>query len=273
MLRYGVFNNFNDAGTLILSSKSDNFFIAAIIDPLSVGIYAFYTRLSEMAQQLLPGRLFENVVQPLFFAVPAGEADRKLPRYFSLLVNLNLLMQWPVLAFVTAYHAEIVQVVFGGKFIEHSWLLPVIVGFATFNIIAVPVTLVAQYEEKVQVILWSKVFGNLQCHCDPGAVAGGGCVRSGDREWNCAGDEERVHLVACAKSGQMDERRCGGVIGLRALGWGGCRMLLAEGGLKWISYSAPLFWVAGSWSGWAAACTWTGNLVRRPYPSCVIASW
>ena len=43
------------AGTLILSSKSDNFFIAAIIDPISVGIYAFYTRLSEMAQQLAAG--------------------------------------------------------------------------------------------------------------------------------------------------------------------------------------------------------------------------
>lgn len=158
LIRYGVFNNFNDAGTLILSSKSDSFFIAAIIDPLAVGIYAFYGRLSEMAQQLLPGRLFENVVQPLFFAVPAGEADQKIPRYFSLLINLNLLIQWPVLAYVTAYHAEIVQVVFGGKFIEQSWLLPAIVAFATFNVIAVPVTLVAQYEEKVHIILWSKLF-------------------------------------------------------------------------------------------------------------------
>jgi len=159
LVRYGVFNNFNDAGTLILSSKSDSFFIAAIIDPLSVGIYAFYTRLSEMAQQLLPVRLFENVVQPIFFAVPTEEADQKLPRYFSLLLNLNLLMQWPILAYAIAYHAEIVQVVFGGKFIEQSWLLPVIVGFSTFNVISVPVTLVAQYEEKVQVILWSKLFG------------------------------------------------------------------------------------------------------------------
>ncbi|MGB7738774.1 MAG: lipopolysaccharide biosynthesis protein [Steroidobacteraceae bacterium] len=159
LLRYGFFNNFNDAGTLVLSGQSDSFFIAAIIDPVSVGIYAFYMRLNDMAHSLLPVQLFENVIQPLFFAVPRSEADQKVPRYFSLLLNLNLLIQWPVLAYATAYHAEIVQVIFGGKFLEHSWLLPVAVAFATFNVIAVPVTLVAQYEEKVDIILWSKIFG------------------------------------------------------------------------------------------------------------------
>ena len=159
LLHYGAYNNFNDAGTLMLTTKTDNFFIAAIIDPVSVGIYSFYTRLNEMARQLLPVNLFDNVVQPLFFAVPAAEADRKLPQYFSLLMNLNLALQWPILAFVSAYHAEIVQVVFGGKFVEDSWLLPVIVGFATLNLVATPVTLVIQYEEKPRVLLISKVFG------------------------------------------------------------------------------------------------------------------
>lgn len=159
LLRYAIFNNFNDAGTMMLTTKTDNFFIAAIIDPISVGIYAFYTRLNEMASQLLPVRLFENVVQPVFFAVRTEEADQKVPQYFSLLLNLNLMLQWPILAYAAAYHAEIVQVVFGGKFMEHSWLLPVIAGFATLNVVATPVTLVAQQEEKAGIILISKVFG------------------------------------------------------------------------------------------------------------------
>lgn len=145
LLRYGVFNNFNDAGTLILSSKSDSFFIAAIIDPLTVGIYAFYTRLNEMAHQLLPTRVFDNVIQPMFFAVPPGESARRIPQYFTFLLNISLMMQWPVLAFATAYHGEIVRTVFGGKFIEQSWLLPVVVAFSTVNIIATPTALVAQY--------------------------------------------------------------------------------------------------------------------------------
>lgn len=159
LLRYGFFNNFNDAGVFVLSTKSDNFFIAALMDTVSVGIYSFYGRLTQMSETLQPVKLFDNVVQPLFFTVPPGEADARLPRYFSLLLNSNLLWQWPILAFGFTYHAEIVTVVFGGRFVEHSWLLPMIMGFHTINVVDTPVRLVAQYEEKAAIILLSKVVG------------------------------------------------------------------------------------------------------------------
>jgi O-antigen/teichoic acid export membrane protein len=158
LMRYGLFNSFNDAGVLLMSSTMDNFFIAAVIDIASVGVFSFYTRLNQMAQNLLPQRLFDNVVQPLFFATPREQAGGRIPEYFTFLLNMNLLLQWPVLAFSLAYHAEIVTVVFGGKFVEYSWLLPMIVGFATINVFADPVSIVAQYEEKAGVILLSKIF-------------------------------------------------------------------------------------------------------------------
>lgn len=158
MIRYGLFNNFNDAGSFMMDSRADNFFIAGFIDAVSVGIYSFYTRLNEMISNLQPIRLFENVIQPMFFSVPQSDADRRVPEYFTLLLNMNFVLQWPVLAFSVAYHAQLVQVVFGGKFIEHSWLLPVVIGFATFNLVATPVTLVAQYEERAGTILAGKIF-------------------------------------------------------------------------------------------------------------------
>jgi O-antigen/teichoic acid export membrane protein len=156
MLSYGLFNNFNDAGTLLMDAKTDNFFIAAFIDPISVGIYSFYTRLDEMAGNILPGRLFENVVQPMFFAVSLEDAPRKLPQYFTFLLNMNLLLQWPILAFCLVYHADIVNVIFGGKFVEQSWLLPLLIGFAVINTCGTPATLVAQYKERAGIILASK---------------------------------------------------------------------------------------------------------------------
>lgn len=157
LLRFALLNNFNDAGALVLSSKSDNFFIAAILDPIAVGVYGFYVRLNEMSRQLLPVRLFDNVFKPLIFALPATEADRRLPRYFTFLLNMNLSVQWPILAYATAYHVELVQVIFGGKFVESSWLLPIVVGFSAINAVSVPATVIAQYEEKSAVLLLSKV--------------------------------------------------------------------------------------------------------------------
>jgi len=158
LVRYALYNNFNDAGTLVLDSRIDNFFIAAFMNSVAVGIYAFYMRLNEMLTNVLPVRLFENIIQPMFFAVEPQDADRRLPQYFTFLLNTNLLLQWPMVAFAVVYHSEIVRVIFGGKFVEQAWLLPVVLAFSTINCFAIPVTLVAQYEEKARIQLLSKVF-------------------------------------------------------------------------------------------------------------------
>lgn len=158
LFRYGFYNNFNDAGVFLLYSTVDNFFIAAYLDTVSVGIYAFYGRLRQLVLNALPAKQFENIVQPMFFSIPAAQADRSIPRFFSFLINMNLLLAWPALAFAVSYHHEIVQLVFHSKFIDKAWLLPVMMGFATVNVVADPVSLVAQYEEKAHILLLSKLF-------------------------------------------------------------------------------------------------------------------
>lgn len=159
LVRYGLFNNFNDASLLFMYSSVDSFFLAAFVSTTAVGVYSFYGRLKFMVIGALPVKLFDNVIQPMFFSVPTEEANRKIPQYFSFLINMNLLVQWPVVAFSFAYHAEIVQAIFGGKFIEYSWLMPMIMTFsAIVNSISDPATLVAQYEEKAGIILLSKLF-------------------------------------------------------------------------------------------------------------------
>lgn len=158
MIRYGLLNNFNDAGGLLLYSTLDNFVIAGFLGTVSVGIYSFYARLRGMVYSALPVPQFQNVINPLFFSIPAASAPYTIPRYFSVLLNLNLLVQWPILAYVTAYHWEIVEVLLGGKFSEHSWLLPLFMAFSILNSVDTPVGLVAQYEEKAGTLLLSKLF-------------------------------------------------------------------------------------------------------------------
>lgn len=158
IVRYGLFNNFNDSGTLFLSSHADNFFVAAILSPAAVGAYAFYSRINEMAEQLLPTRQFSSVMLPMIFAVKPEEAPEKLPRYFTFLVNVSLCVHLPILAFFSVYHRELVDFVFAGKFAQHSALLPLITAFAVFGAVSESATIVAQYHERAGIILLSKVF-------------------------------------------------------------------------------------------------------------------
>ena len=111
-----------------------------------------------MVYSALPVSQFQNVINPLFFSIPSANAPYSIPRYFSLLLNLNLLVQWPILAYVTAYHREIVQVMLAGKFVEYSWLLPMFMAFSILDGGRTPVGLVAQYEEKAGTLLLSKLF-------------------------------------------------------------------------------------------------------------------
>jgi O-antigen/teichoic acid export membrane protein len=166
MWRYALFNNFNDAGGILLYVQTDNFFIAALLNPIAVGAYTFYTRINAMLSNLTPMRVLETVVQPLFFAVPPAEAGTRIPRYLTLLINCSLIAQMPIIAYTAVYHRDIVALLLGGKFLDISWLLPVVVAFGiTSNVIAIPVTCVAQYEEKASLILLSQLFGLYQIGC------------------------------------------------------------------------------------------------------------
>lgn len=158
MYRYALLNNFNDAGVLLMYSTLDTFFIAKFGDMVAVGIYGFFSRLNEMTANILPVRLLDNVVQPLLFATPRDEAAQRLPRYFTFLLNMNLLVQLPILAYACAYHREIAQLLSGGKFVADSWMLPLLLGFATLNVVADPASMMAQYEERAGILLTSKLF-------------------------------------------------------------------------------------------------------------------
>jgi O-antigen/teichoic acid export membrane protein len=161
--RYALVNNFNESSSLLLYVQTDNFFIAALMSPLAVGAYAFYARLNEMLANVIPTRLFENVIQPLFFSTSAEQAAERLPRYVTLLINLSMMVQWPLFAYTLVYHRELIELIFHGKFIEYSSLLPVIVGFAlTNNVISVPITMTALHSERAALILKSQLFGLYQ---------------------------------------------------------------------------------------------------------------
>jgi O-antigen/teichoic acid export membrane protein len=163
LTRYAVFNHFNDAASLLVYGQTDNFFVGGLIGPIAVATYAFYARLTEMINNLIPVTLFESVVQPLLFAVKRDEAGARIPRYFTLLLDINLVLQLPAIAFTAVYHREIVDLVFGGKYLSDSALFPLVVAMLAIpNVLAIPVTLVAQYYERASTILVSELFGLYQ---------------------------------------------------------------------------------------------------------------
>ena len=67
-------------------------------------------------------------------------------------------MHLPVVTYALAYHQEIVALIAGHKYVESSWLLPMVTGFGALSVIGEPSTLVAQHAERPTVMLLSKIF-------------------------------------------------------------------------------------------------------------------
>jgi O-antigen/teichoic acid export membrane protein len=163
LTHYAVFNHLNDASSLLVYGQTDNFFIGAMLSPVAVAAYAFYARLVEMINNLIPQRLFDNVIQPMFFSVPAAESDARLSRYFTFLIDLNLALQLPAIAFAIVYHREVVQVFFAGKYLQYSTLFPLVLALSIVSSgMSVPISLVAQYHERAGLMLASELFGLYQ---------------------------------------------------------------------------------------------------------------
>jgi len=158
VFRYGFLHNFNDIGTLTLNSRTDNLFIAAFMNPAFVGAYAFCTQLESMSQKLLPARFFGTIVRPLIYRLNYQTQADRARQYFQFLIRVNYLILFPIFVFVAGVTTPIINVVFGGKFVEYSAVLVATFAFSCASGFNQPVTIIAELAERAGTILASKIF-------------------------------------------------------------------------------------------------------------------
>jgi O-antigen/teichoic acid export membrane protein len=158
VIRYATFYNFNDVGSLALSTRADYLFIAGFLSPVAVGAYAFATQLDTMLRKLMPVSFFLNVIQPLVFTLDYKTQKDRARQYFRFLVKLTFLFQLPVTILIVSVPTQLITVAFAGKFIEYSHVLVATFLFATIASPQVPVGLVAQLAERAGIVMLSKIF-------------------------------------------------------------------------------------------------------------------
>ncbi len=157
VLRFGVLNNFNDVGTLTLNSRTDNLFIAVLMNPLFVGAYSFCTQLEQMIQKMLPTRFFGAVVSTVVYKLNYVSEASRARQYFTLLLKLNYLTIFPVFVAIAAFPEALINVVFGGKFLEFSNVLVAVFAFSFLSTFQQPMGLIAELGERAGIILLSKI--------------------------------------------------------------------------------------------------------------------
>lgn len=160
VIKYAAFYNFNDAGSGVLDSRFDYFFIAAILDPVAVAAYAFCYRVSQIISRFMPVSYFLEVIRPALFASATrdGVDLDQMTRFFQVTLKVNYLFNLPVVFFIILVGEDLINVIFAGKYAEYALLLAGLYAFNTLNTFQIPVGLIAQLREKAAVIFFSKIF-------------------------------------------------------------------------------------------------------------------
>ena len=156
--RYAFFYNFNDAGVGMLAANFDNFILVIFLNPVAVGAYAFCHRIIGMTVRLLPLNYLFDVIGPLFFVSNTGGKTEQTKKNFQLLIKIAYIFFFPLFLFFLFLGEELLMIAFGGKFIEYCPLLIALSFFELVNAFSIPVGLVAQLQERADVILYSKIF-------------------------------------------------------------------------------------------------------------------
>lgn len=155
--RYALFYNFNDAGIGLLNANFDNFIIVMFLNPAAVGAYSFCVQISVQIMSLLPLKYFKDIIKPAFFSLKKPSNSKNDAKFFfQSLVKINLIFAIPCFFFLLLYSDDIISFFFDKKFIEYSFVLCGTFFFSMVN--SMPVGTMAQFREKADIILYSKIF-------------------------------------------------------------------------------------------------------------------
>jgi len=158
IIKYGLFHNFNDIGMQFLGTGVTKFILAFLLDPVAVGIYSFCDQFARRIAKLSPIAYVSDVVRPTFFSFGAISGKERIKIMTNFITKYTYMFYIPLFCFILLAGKDLIHVAFG-KYDEYHYILVTIMTFAMVNAIGFPIGLVAQLEERADIILYSKVFG------------------------------------------------------------------------------------------------------------------
>jgi O-antigen/teichoic acid export membrane protein len=158
LIRYVLFSSFNEFGSTVLNIQTDYYIISFFLGPIQLGFYAFANRIRMILESALPMVKGYEVLRSLFFSELQDSDEDKINRSFNFLLKLSLFVVLPMVIFTAILGKSIIQYIFSS---EYATAYPVLVILAIYIIgtsVFFILNLIVQFKEKVEILLYSKVF-------------------------------------------------------------------------------------------------------------------
>ncbi|MBI9016266.1 MAG: oligosaccharide flippase family protein [Phycisphaerae bacterium] len=162
LLSYSGYSAFNEAGHVVFSSATDLLVIGIFLDPFKAGIYGFCCKIADYFWKFLPTGILWEMIVPVFFSRHAkSKCNKELNIMFNFLVKTDLFFTLPLALTVFILGQEIIQIVFGEKYLSAYPVLCVVTSFFVVSTIQSPIGNVLRAVEKMNVVFHSQFFAIL----------------------------------------------------------------------------------------------------------------
>jgi O-antigen/teichoic acid export membrane protein len=159
LFRYGGFSCFNEIGAQILAVSTDFFVISAFLGPIAVGIYAFANHVINLISRWMPTNLLIEVIRPAFFTRYTQTNDvNELGRMFNFLGKFIAFFLFPLTTGTFVLGDKLIMYVFDSKYLSSLKVLWIMAAFTALCSFEYPLGFVVHSIERVEIMLFSKIF-------------------------------------------------------------------------------------------------------------------
>jgi O-antigen/teichoic acid export membrane protein len=157
--RYGGFSYFNEMGEQVLDVSTDYLIISSFLGSVPVAIYAFANQIMRLLSRWMPHVLIIDVITPTFFTRYTHTQNKnELAAMFRLFVKFIAFFFFPLVAGVWVLGKPLIAYCFDPKYMNSFEVMTIVAVFTAINAFAVPLGLLVQSVEKVEIHFISKIF-------------------------------------------------------------------------------------------------------------------
>ncbi|MBK6765432.1 MAG: oligosaccharide flippase family protein [bacterium] len=161
MKKFAGLSYLNEIGVSVLSVATDFFLVSSILGAGATGLYGLANRINDFALKVLPMKMLAPVIQPLFFS-EYGANKEKSEFGFRLLVKATLFPTVAVAVWLAVMAREVIVHVFDPRYGDAWILVAVMALFMPAASVRLPLGLMMQNHERVDILIFAKLSGVLK---------------------------------------------------------------------------------------------------------------
>jgi O-antigen/teichoic acid export membrane protein len=157
--RYAGIYYLNEVGVTLINQATDLFLVSGFLGAMAAGLYALANRILQLATQVLPNKVFGDVIEPLFFSEYGGGKPEESQFGFNLFLKISTFTALPIGMWLALLGRPLITQLFDSRYGDAATILTVSGFILPMIALRMPLGVVLQNAERPDLLLFAKITG------------------------------------------------------------------------------------------------------------------